>query len=95
MVISNLKILHIHKHQETSKLSFVSAWESIIEEIKNDKQKRILEIEEELRKDPEYIDLKENLFNSILDKKASDKPIDETELFETYLSQLNHYSTYK
>lgn len=65
------------------------------EEIKNDKQKRILEIEEELRKDPEYIDLKENLFNSILDKKASDKPIDETELFETYLSQLNHYSTYK
>lgn len=65
------------------------------DKMEEEKQKRIKEIEEELRNEPKYIDLKEHLFNNILDKKASDSHIDEAELFVTYLSQLNHYSMYK
>lgn len=74
-------------------------WPSFIDEneekIESNKQKRISEIKNELKEDPEYIDLKEYLFNDILDKKASDKHINDAELYTAYLSQLNHYSIYK
>lgn len=63
--------------------------------VESDKQKRILEIEDELKEKAEFIDLRESLFNSILDKKASDRHIDEAKLFEDYLAQLNRHSMYK
>lgn len=70
-------------------------WDPFFNASDEDKELRMAEIETELKAESNYTDLREHLYNEILDKKASDIDIDEAKLYLLYLDKLNRYAMYK